>query len=208
MELGHIGQMWTRSPLHSYARGADNPSVMVGRVVVVVVSGAAAACASSGAVPRPFPVPGGNPPAVTAPAGDAPRDTPSRPVPHAALVLDGSSVSTMALSLRGVPYRDGGVDPDGFDCSGLVQYVFGQHGVALPREARQQFGVGRGVAPHALEPGDLVFFTTIAPGASHVGIAIGGDQFVHAPSTRGVVRVDTLSSEYWANRYVGARRVG
>jgi cell wall-associated NlpC family hydrolase len=128
-------------------------------------------------------------------------------VPDAAASIDGYSVSSTALSLRGAPYRDGGLDPAGFDCSGFVQYVFGQHGVALPREVRQQFRVGRTIAPSALEPGDLVFFTTTAPGASHVGIAIGGDQFVHAPSTRGVVRVEALSADYWSNRFVGARRV-
>ena len=58
-----------------------------------------------------------------------------------------------------------------------------------------------------LEPGDLVFFSTVAPGASHVGIVIGGDQFVHAPSERGVVRVESLGAQYWASRYIGAKRV-
>ena len=76
----------------------------------------------------------------------------------------------------------------------------------MPRDVRQQFEVGREVDAHALEPGDLVFFTTVAPGASHVGIAVGGDQFVHAPSSAGVVRVESLSSQYWANRFVGAKR--
>ena len=94
-----------------------------------------------------------------------------------------------------MPYRVGGTDPNGFDCSGLVSYVFGQHGLTMPREAREQFKVGKTVPRDRLEPGDLVFFTTVAPGASHVGIAIGGDQFVHAPSERGVVRVDQLSTE-------------
>jgi cell wall-associated NlpC family hydrolase len=106
-----------------------------------------------------------------------------------------------------VPYRNGGVDPSGFDCSGFVKYVFEQHGVAMPREAREQFSTGRAIDPAMLEPGDLVFFTTVAPGASHVGIAIGGDQFVHAPSSNGVVRVENLSSQYWSLRFIGARRV-
>jgi cell wall-associated NlpC family hydrolase len=77
----------------------------------------------------------------------------------------------------------------------------------MPRDVRQQFGVGTDVDPQSLEPGDLLFFTTVAPGASHVGIAVGGDQFVHAPSTNGVVRVEHLSAQYWANRFVGAKRV-
>ena len=77
----------------------------------------------------------------------------------------------------------------------------------MPREVRQQFRIGRNVDRGRLEPGDLVFFSTVAPGASHVGIVIGGDQFVHAPSERGVVRVESLSSQYWSSRYIGARRV-
>ncbi len=77
----------------------------------------------------------------------------------------------------------------------------------MPREARQQFEIGRPVEPSALAPGDLVFFTTVAPGASHVGILVGGDQFVHAPTTNGVVRVESLSSQYWSRRFVGAKRV-
>ena len=112
-----------------------------------------------------------------------------------------------ALALQGKPYRNGGADPRGFDCSGLVRYVFAEHGRALPREVREQFRLGKGVGRERLEPGDLVFFTTVAPGASHVGIAIGRDQFVHAPSGKGVVRVESLTSRYWTSRFVGARRV-
>jgi cell wall-associated NlpC family hydrolase len=121
---------------------------------------------------------------------------------------DGYSISSTALDLRGAPYRNGGSDPQqGFDCSGFVHYVYGQHGVKVPRDVRQQFGVGDDVQPNDLEPGDLVFFSTVAPGASHVGIMVGGDQFIHAPSTSGVVRVENLSAQYWAARFVGARRV-
>ncbi len=101
----------------------------------------------------------------------------------------------------------GGITPDGFDCSGFVSYVYQQHGVAMPREVRDQFKVGRQIDRDQLEPGDLVFFSTVAPGASHVGIIIGGDQFVHAPSERGVVRVESLSQQYWASRFIGAKRV-
>jgi cell wall-associated NlpC family hydrolase len=77
----------------------------------------------------------------------------------------------------------------------------------MPREVRDQFTKGKKVNPDQLEPGDLVFFTTVAPGASHVGIALGGDQFVHAPSERGVVRVEQLSTAYWRTRFIGAKRV-
>ena len=184
-----------------------------------------AACASSGGVPvpRPFPTPGSTarrepPPApVPAPATDpataepaptegAPRaDVPAPPIPTGP--TDYYALVGTALHLRGTPYRDGGADPQGFDCSGFTQYVFAQYGVSLPRAVRDQYKVGSGVRS-SVEPGDLLFFTTTAPGASHVAIAVGRDEFVHAPSSTGVVRVERLSSSYWAQRYIGARRIG
>lgn len=112
-----------------------------------------------------------------------------------------------ALSLRGTAYRNGGVDPNGFDCSGFTQYVFAQYGVALPREVRDQFQYGKPVPASDVAPGDLLFFTTTAPGPTHVGIAVGSDQFVHAPSSTGVVRVERLSANYWSTRLIGARRL-
>ena len=148
------------------------------------------ACASTGAVPRPFPTPGRAGSAVERQPGDS-----------------GYAVAGSALALRGAPYRNGGADPTGFDCSGFTQYVFGEHGIALPRGVREQYSVGASVKPKSLEPGDLIFFSTTAPGPSHVGIAIGGDQFVHAPSSNGVVRVEHFSSPYWSKRFIGARRV-
>ena len=170
-------------------------------LVVVCFAASLAACASSGVVytPKPFPVPGtSGPVAVPAPAPDA-----SVPAP-----ADGYALSGTALSLRGAPFRMGGVDPaSGFDCSGFVRYVYQQHGVAMPREVREQFRVGKNIERSRLEPGDLVFFSTVAPGASHVGIMIGGDQFIHAPSERGVVRVESLTQQYWASRFIGAKRV-
>ncbi|HXT33561.1 MAG TPA: C40 family peptidase [Vicinamibacterales bacterium] len=118
----------------------------------------------------------------------------------------GYVVTGTALALRGVPYRNGGHDPSGFDCSGFVSYVFGQNGLPLPRTVSELYRAGRQVNG-AIEPGDLVFFSTVAPGASHVGIAIGGDEFVHAPSSTGEVRVERLGAAYWSTRFVGARRV-
>lgn len=162
--------------------------------LVIGIGVLAGACASGGGVPRPFPSPDGHPVPPVAPAAPG-------------AVADGYSISGTALSLRGVPYRNGGADPSGFDCSGLVHYVFAQHGVSIPREARRQFQVGQQVAPTSLEPGDLVFFTTVAPGASHVGIVVGGDQFVHAPSDNGVVRVDRLTAQDRSRRFVGAKRI-
>jgi cell wall-associated NlpC family hydrolase len=112
-----------------------------------------------------------------------------------------------ALAFRGTPYRNGGSDPRGFDCSGFTQYVFARFGVRLPRETRGQFAAGAAVAAGAQRPGDLVFFTTTGPGATHVGILIGRSTFVHAPSSRGVVRVESMTLPYWSRRVVGIRRV-
>jgi cell wall-associated NlpC family hydrolase len=121
--------------------------------------------------------------------------------------IDGTALVGTALDLRGTSYRYGGADPRGFDCSGFTQYVFAQHRVALPRDVHNQFRTGAAVREEDLQPGDLLFFSTTAPGASHVGIALGPEEFVHAPSSTGVVRVERLSSSYWSRRFVGARRV-
>ena len=116
------------------------------------------------------------------------------------------TIMATALSLRGVPYLNGGVSPRGFDCSGFTKYVFEQHRISLPRLASDQFAVGTNVSSDSIVAGDLVFFSTVAPGPSHVGLAINEEQFVHAPSHTGVVRVENLNSRYWANRYIGAKR--
>ena len=112
-----------------------------------------------------------------------------------------------ALSFRGTPYRSGGSDPRGFDCSGFTQWVFAQYGIALPREVAEQFKIGEKIKQDDLKPGDLVFFHTESRGASHVGIFVADDQFVHAPSSRGLVRVEYINSSYWGPRFVGARRL-
>jgi len=182
------------------------------RVVVGLLALAAitSACASAtGAVPKPFPVPGGATPAAAPPApGARPASSPSSPSRSAkAGRLDAYALTTTALSLRGAPYRNGGADPNGFDCSGFTQYVFAQHGVALPREVRDQYRVGAAVAPRDVSPGDLLFFTTAGSDVSHVAIAIGGDEFVHAPSSTGVVRVERLGASYWSQRFVAAKRL-
>jgi cell wall-associated NlpC family hydrolase len=170
--------------------------------LILAVGVLTAACASSGATPRPFPTPG----ASTAPAPGSSAAAPSTDEAPPAQLAEATLIDT-ALGLRGVAYRNGGSDPNGFDCSGFTQYVFAQYGLSLPREVRDQYKTGQAVDRKALEPGDLVFFTTTEPGASHVGIAVGGDAFVHAPSTSGVVRVERVSSSYWAPRFVGGRRV-
>lgn len=115
-------------------------------------------------------------------------------------------VLATANRFMGVPYVWGGEDPSGFDCSGFVQYVYAMHGVRLPRTADIQFGAGRAVPRGQEQPGDLVFFETYAPGASHVGIYLGSGSFIHASSV-GFVRVSSLSEDYFQSRYLGARRV-
>jgi cell wall-associated NlpC family hydrolase len=174
-------------------------------VLGVLLAIATAACATTGAVPRPFPG------ASAPPIATVPTRTPTPTPPTSTDVLTTPPVATpllaAALSYRGVPYRNGGSDPTGFDCSGFVQWVFAQQGRALPREVREQYQIGKQVDRNDVQPGDLVFFETVSRGASHVGIALGNDQFVHAPSSRGVVRTESYSIDYWKQRYVGARRL-
>src|SRR6476659_6271388 len=153
-------------------------------LLVILVSAAAAsltACATTGAVPRPFPTPSPAPAASPAPVP---------PVPPALGEGsgDGYAISGMALSLQGAPYRNGGSEPSGFDGSGFVWYVFDQHGIAMPRTVTDQFQIGSHVDKGDIRAGDLVFFDTGGAAlsgahATHVGISIGGDEFVHAPST-------------------------
>lgn len=177
------------------------------RLLLVLLAANAVACATTGATPQPFPTPT---PAPTAqPSAPASPESPNAPPQPAA--ADGYEISGTALALRGVRYRNGGSDPSGFDCSGFVWYVFDQHGVRLPRTVAEQFRAGADVDPRDLRAGDLVFFDTINGGvrqmATHVGIVIGSDEFVHAPSSTGEVRVERLGSGYWGPRFLGARRI-
>ena len=104
----------------------------------------------------------------------------------------------------GVPYRWAGASPStGFDCSGFVMYVYAQVGVDLPHSSQAQYGYGVAVSRAELEPGDLVFFD----GLNHVGIYIGGGQFVHAPHTGDVVKISSLSESWYSSEYVGACRL-
>jgi peptidoglycan DL-endopeptidase CwlO len=108
----------------------------------------------------------------------------------------------IAMRYLGVPYVWGGSSPSGFDCSGFVMYVYGQMGVSLPHYTGAQWNVGVPVSRGDLQPGDLVFFD----GLGHVGIYIGGNQFIHAPHTGDVVKVSAMTGWY-ADTYVGARRI-
>ena len=120
-----------------------------------------------------------------------------------------SEIAMLALGQLGVPYRYGGDNPNtGFDCSGLIGYVYRQSvGVQLPRTTYSLAKLGQSVAATDLNPGDLVFYNTLGRRNSHVGIYLGDQRFVHAPSSRGVVRIEDMRLPYWAKRYSGARRV-
>ena len=114
-----------------------------------------------------------------------------------------------ALSLVGVNYRRGGNTPDsGFDCSGMVRYVFqNAFGLDLPRRAEELSRVGAQVGRSDLKPGDLVFYNTLRHTFSHVGIYLGDNRFIHAPASGGAVRIEDMGQSYWSNRFNGARRV-
>ena len=111
-----------------------------------------------------------------------------------------------AKSYIGTPYGWGGTTPKAFDCSGYLQYVFARNGITIPRLADEQYLLGSKRSPSLLEPGDLVFFTTYEPGASHCGIYLGSGQFIHASSSKGV-RIDSLSNAYWQPRYYGGKHI-
>lgn len=109
-----------------------------------------------------------------------------------------------ALHFIGTPYVFGGTSSSGFDCSGFVQHVFAMLGMSIPRTADAQFYAGKKITGK-MRAGDLVFFQTYLPGPSHVGIYLGHGKFVHA-SSHGVM-VSSLNESYWANRYIGAKRL-
>ena len=119
----------------------------------------------------------------------------------------GLQLVSFAKQFLGVPYVWAGRSPSGFDCSGFISYVFGHYGVQVPRMADEQFEVGVSVSRRDLQYGDMVFFTTYEPGPSHVGIYIGNGQFIHASSGAGEVTITPLDKAYYAERYLGARRV-
>jgi cell wall-associated NlpC family hydrolase len=127
-------------------------------------------------------------------------------VPSGRPAASGRAAAVLARSLIGRPYRNGGADPAGFDCSGFVRYVFGDLGVGVPRGLREQAATGARVDRRGLREGDVVFFAIDGHTISHAGIVVGANSFVHAPSSRGRVREESLSLAYWQSRFSGARR--
>jgi cell wall-associated NlpC family hydrolase len=145
-------------------------------------------------------------PTTPSPAATTTSATTTAPVPTTPASVPASGghpqAASIALQYLGIKYQWGGASPDGgFDCSGLVMYVYAQLGVQLPHFAAGQYGFGSAVPRDQLQPGDLVFFD----GLSHVGIYIGNGEMVHAPQTGDVVKITPLSD--FGSRYVGARRV-
>ncbi len=128
---------------------------------------------------------------------------PSSAPPPAAI---GSKAADQALSMLGKPYRYGGNTPRGFDCSGLVQYSYLRAGVRLPRTTKSQRRHSRPVSLKKLRRGDLLFFNQEGKRSSHVGIYIGNQRFVHAPSSGKRVNIASLLNPYWRKHLAGARR--
>ena len=139
-------------------------------------------------------------------SADSSTDTGSSTVPSGSY---GSSAVSIAYQYLGVPYVYGGASPSGFDCSGFTMYVYAQLGVSLPHGATPQLNYGTYVSRSDLQPGDLVFFSDGSYPASHVGIYVGDDQFIHASSSSSngyCVCVSSLNSNYYSRNFVGGRR--
>ena len=158
---------------------------MIGRiagfVIFVGISAALAGC-SKVEVPVAVPVPG---------------------VDRSVESSRGRTVVAVAKQYVGAPYRWGGSSPSGFDCSGLVRYVYAQVGVSLPHNAAQQYRLGTAVAREDLEPGDLVFFDHLR----HNGIYVGAGRFIHARQTGRRVAIASLDDEWYSSHFVGGRRL-
>ena len=112
-----------------------------------------------------------------------------------------------AREMLGKPYKYAGDTPEGFDCSGLVKYSYGRAGISMPRDTQAQHRMSVLVSMHGLREGDLLFFDQEGKKKSHVGIYLGKRRFLHAPSSGGNVRIDSMDAEYWKKHFVEARRV-
>jgi cell wall-associated NlpC family hydrolase len=123
-----------------------------------------------------------------------------------AVAAESKRMVDLAMSMLGQPYRNGGAAPGGFDCSGLVAYAASGAGIRVPRTAREQLHTGKPIARGEVRAGDLVFMH-LAHKELHVGIAIGGERFIHAPSKGGYIRIDSLAAPPYAGGFLRARRI-
>ena len=142
------------------------------------------------------------------PARTTPRAATTSRQPNAARAETaiGSSIAELALELIGTPYRYGGSDPSGFDCSGLVFYTYANTGLSVPRTSAEQFREARKIALTQAHEGDLVFFQD-QENLSHVGIYLGNGMFVHAPSSGRHVSIASLDAPYYQRHLVGVGRL-
>lgn len=139
----------------------------------------------------------GSSPAVTAPNKSLGSTAPAS--------ATGQAIIADAQKYLGVPYVWGGSTPSGFDCSGFTQYVMKENGIQIPRTAAEQYVAGTPVNKADLKVGDLVFFTTYKPGASHVGFYMGNGKFIHASSGADQVTISNLDEKYYVEHYIGSR---
>lgn len=139
-----------------------------------------------------------NPPQNVVEAPEAPAPNPTNDIIN--------SLTGLATSFLGTPYRWGGTTPKAFDCSGFVRYCYSKLGVKLPRTARQQYKTGMKVLDGALKAGDLIFFNMMKGYVSHVGMYIGNHRFIHAANPRRGVRIDSIRSPAYKRHIVGVRR--
>lgn len=132
-------------------------------------------------------------------------------IPGQATARASNEVASMAIvyakQMLGKPYMYAGNTPAGFDCSGLVKYSYGRAGISLPRDTQAQRRISVLVSMRSLREGDLLFFDQEGKKKSHVGMYLGNGRFIHAPSSGGKVRTDSLSADFWKKHLVEARRV-
>ena len=143
---------------------------------------------------------------IQAAQGNQVKSTQTQKTANPKVSKSGNALVDTAMQYLGTPYVWGGTNPNGFDCSGLMQYTLGKNGISIPRTAREQYKAGSAVSKDNLQPGDLVFFkgyTKSAENPGHVGMYIGNGQYIQAPKTGDVVKISNLSGR---SDYVGARR--
>lgn len=126
-------------------------------------------------------------------------------IKHISQQEGGRELILQSMDLVGTPYRWGGTTENGFDCSGMIQYLYKNAlNVNIPRTSRQMAEASRKISPKKLKSGDLVFFNTSGRGISHVGLYIGNGEFIHAPTSSGTIRTARLDQPYFRQRFTGA----